>query len=38
MTSNKLLVCVLIIYLDKLELGLDMYVYVYVCMYSLPFG
>lgn len=25
--------CILTIYLDKLELGLDIYVYVYVCRY-----
>lgn len=37
MSYNKL-VYILTIYLDKLELGLDIYVYVYVCMYSLPFG
>lgn len=31
--QNKLLVYILTIYLDKLELGLDIYVYVYVCRY-----
>lgn len=30
MPYNKLLVCILTIYLDKLELGLDMYIYVYI--------
>lgn len=34
MPYNKLLVCIPTIYLNKLKLGLDMY----VCMYSLPFG
>lgn len=31
--KNKLLVCILTIYLDKLELGLDIYMYVYMYMY-----
>lgn len=30
MTYNKLLVCILLIYLNRLELGLDMYVCIYV--------
>lgn len=33
MYYNKLLAYILTIYLDKLELGLDIYVYIYVCMY-----
>lgn len=33
MPYNKLLAYMLTIYLNKLELGLDMYIYMYVCIH-----